>query len=348
MKLSTFKFNLPKQLIADKPVSERDEARMMVIHRDTGQIEHKLFKDIVDYFDEGDLLVLNDSKVFPARLTGYKEQGGDAIEVLLLRELDEENHRWDTLVDPARKIRVTNKIYFGDVDLMAEVDDNTTSRGRTLKFAFDGPTEELYKVFEELGETPLPEELGRKAEAMDKERYQTLYAKQVGGVVAPFAGLHFSRYVMKSLELNGVHMLPITMHLGMGMLSPIEVEDLTKYRPSSEYFSIPAATQQCVNEVLAKKQRVCAVGASTVRVLEDAVSSDNQLQSKSGWTNKFIFPPFDFKICNALVTNFHLPGSLLQMNAMAFGGAELMMEAYAEAIKEEYRFFVYGDAMLIL
>jgi S-adenosylmethionine:tRNA ribosyltransferase-isomerase len=348
MKLSEFRFDLPANLMATHPAKNRDEARMMVIHRSTGKIEHKVFKDILEYFDEGDVMVINDTKVFPARLYGNKEKTGAKIEVFLLRELNKENHLWDVLVDPARKIRVGNKLYFGDSDLVAEVIDNTTSRGRTIKFLFDGSDEDFYKTINDLGETPLPKYLKRAAEPEDRDRYQTVYAKHVGAVAAPTAGLHFTREVLKRLELNGVDVVPLTLHVGLGTFRPVDVEDLTKHKMDSEHFIVPEETAAAVNNALDNKKRVCAVGTTTMRGLESSVSASSRLKPTEGWTDKFIFPPHDFKIPNALITNFHMPESTLLMMACAFGGYDLIMEAYKVAVKEKYSFFSYGDVMLIL
>ncbi|MCB0505363.1 MAG: tRNA preQ1(34) S-adenosylmethionine ribosyltransferase-isomerase QueA [Cyclobacteriaceae bacterium] len=348
MKLSQFKFDLPKGLIAKYPANNRDESRLMVVHRDTGEIEHKLFKDCVDYFDEGDVFVVNDTKVFPARLYGNKEKTGAEIEVFLLRELNKEMRLWDVLVDPARKIRVGNKLYFGEGELVAEVIDNTTSRGRTIRFLFDGSDEEFSKVIDQLGETPLPKTIERPTEPEDKERFQTIYAKNVGAVAAPTAGLHFTEHLMKKLEIIGVDVTPITLHIGLGTFSPVDVEDLTKHKMDSENYIVPDKTADMVNIALNNKKRVVAVGTTVMRTLETAVSATDKLKAKEGWTDKFIFPPYDFKICNAMITNFHLPESTLLMMAAAFGGYDLIMKAYKEAIKEKYRFFTYGDAMLIV
>ncbi|MGV3503794.1 MAG: tRNA preQ1(34) S-adenosylmethionine ribosyltransferase-isomerase QueA [Adhaeribacter sp.] len=348
MKLSEFRFDLPANLMATHPAKNRDEARMMVVHRDTGKIEHKIFKDILEYFDEGDVMVINDTKVFPARLYGNKEKTGAKIEVFLLRELNKENHLWDVLVDPARKIRVGNKLYFGDSDLVAEVIDNTTSRGRTIKFLYDGSDEDFYKTINDLGETPLPKYLKRPAEPEDRDRYQTVYAKHVGAVAAPTAGLHFTREVLKRLELNGVDVMPLTLHVGLGTFRPVDVEDLTKHKMDSEHYIVPEDTAAAVNRALDNKKRVCAVGTTTMRGLESSVSASARLKPTEGWTDKFIFPPYDFKIPNALITNFHMPESTLLMMACAFGGYDLIMEAYRVAVKEKYSFFSYGDVMLIL
>ena len=320
----------------------------MVVHKDTGKIEHKVFKDVIDYFAEDDTLVVNDTKVFSALLYGNKEKTGAQIEVLLLRALNEEHHLWDTLVNPARKIRVGNKLFFGNGELVAEVLDNTTSRGRTLKFLFDGTTEELHGTIEQLGSTPLPKEIQRKVVPEDRNRYQTVYAQQTGAVVAPTAGLHFTPHLLKRLELKGSQIVSITLHIGLGTLRPVDVEDLTKYKVDSEFLSVSAASVQLVNQTLNKNKRVCAVGVSTAKAIEDSVAVAGGMKPNYGWTNKFIFPPYSFKVCTSLITNFHLPASAPLMTVAAFGGYDLLMEAYQVAIKEKYRFFVYGDAMLIL
>jgi S-adenosylmethionine:tRNA ribosyltransferase-isomerase len=349
MKLSDFKFDVPKKLVSLYPAANRDESRLMVLHRDTGQIEHRVFKDIIEYFGEGDVFVTNDTKVFPARLYGNKEKTGAEIEVFLLRELNAELKLWDVLVDPARKIRVGNKLYFGDSDLVAEVIDNTTSRGRTIRFLFDGTEEEFHKTIDTLGETPLLKEfIERKVEAEDKERYQTVFAKNVGAVAAPTAGLHFTPHLLKRLELQGVDVTPITLHVGLGTFRQVDVEDLTKHKMDSENYSIPDRTVELVNRALDAKKRVVAVGTTSLKTIESSVTANGRLKASSGWTDKFIIPPYEFKIANSLITNFHLPESTLLMTASAFGGYDLVMKAYKEAIKEKYRFFSYGDAMLIL
>lgn len=348
MKLSEFKFDLPSGLIALYPAENRDEARLMVVHKKDGKIEHKVFKDIIDYFDEGDVIVNNNTKVFPARLYGNKEKTGAKIEVFLLRELNKEMHLWDVLVDPARKIRVGNKLYFGDGDLVAEVIDNTTSRGRTIRFLYDGNDEEFYKTIDALGETPLPKSLKRKAEPEDRERFQTIYAEHVGAVAVPAAGLHFTRQVLKRMEIKGVEIASVTLHIGLGTFRPVDVEDLTKHKMDSENFQVVQPTVDKVNKALDEKKRICAVGTTTMRTLESSVSAMGRLKPNEGWTDKFIFPPYDFKICNALLTNFHMPESTLLMMASAFGGYENVRNAYEVAIKEKYRFFTYGDSMLII
>jgi len=349
MKLSNFNFNLPPELLAEYPAPNRDEARLMVLDRKNKTIEHKMFKDLIDYFDEQDVLVLNNTKVFPARLYGNKEKTGARIEVFLLRELNAETRLWDVLVDPARKIRIGNKLYFGDDDsLVAEVIDNTTSRGRTLRFLFDGSYQEFRDKLTELGETPLPKYIKREVEPEDAERYQTIFAKNEGAVAAPTAGLHFSKHLMKRLEIKGVNFAEVTLHVGLGTFSPVEVEDLSKHKMDSEEIIIDPQAVQTINTGIDQKRRVCAVGTTVMRVLESSVSSNATLNPYQGWTNKFIFPPYDFSIANAMVTNFHTPKSTLLMMVSAFAGHDFIKEAYAEAIKERYRFYTYGDAMLII
>lgn len=348
MKLSEFKFDLPNSLIANDPAENRDDARMMVIHKATGKIEHKVFKDIVNYFDEGDVFVGNDTMVFPARLYGRKEKTGAKIEVFLLRELNPELHLWDVLVDPARKIRVGNKLYFGDGDLVAEVVDNTTSRGRTIRFLYEGDSDSFERVVESLGETPLPKYIKRKVKPEDKERFQTIYAKKKGAVAAPTAGLHFTKQLMKRLQIKGIDFTFVTLHIGLGTFRAVDVEDLTKHKMDSENFIVGPEAVKVVNRALENKNKVCAVGTTTMRALETAVSASNRLKERSGWTDKFIFPPYDFKICSAMVTNFHQPESTLMMMACAFGGYDLVMKAYETAKKEKYKFLSYGDAMLII
>ncbi|MGB1032840.1 MAG: tRNA preQ1(34) S-adenosylmethionine ribosyltransferase-isomerase QueA [Flavobacteriales bacterium] len=349
MKLSQFKFDLPEELIAQHPTNIRDESRLMVIHRDTGKIEHKMFKDVIDYFDEGDVMVLNDTKVFPARMFGNKEKTGATIEVFLLRELNRESLLWDVLVDPARKIRIGNKLYFGDNDeLVAEVIDNTTSRGRTLRFLFDGTHDEFKATVYKLGQTPLPKYIDRDVEPEDAERFQTIYAKNEGAVAVPTAGLHFSKQLMKRLELKGVDFGNITLHVGLGTFRPVEVEDLTKHKMDSEQIIIPEETANKVNDAKDHKRKIISVGTTVTRGIESSVSTYDRLKPFSGWTNKFLFPPYEFKIADCMITNFHTPQSTLLMMAAAFGGYDLIMEAYQLAIKEKYRFYAYGDAMLIL
>ena len=349
MKLSQFKFKLPDELIAQYPAEERDESRLMVLHRNTGEIEHKIFKDILDYFNEGDLLVLNDTKVFPARLYGNKEKTNARIEVFLLRELNAEHKLWDVLVEPARKIRIGNKLYFGEGDSMvAEVIDNTTSRGRTLRFLYDGPHDEFKEALFSLGQTPLPLYIDREPTPDDVERFQCIFAKNEGAVVAPAAGLHFSREVMKRMEIKGINYDFLTLHFGLGNFREIDVEDLTKHRMDSEQMEIRPELVKRVNETKDGERAVCAVGTSVLRAIASAVSMNGHIKEYSGWTNKFIFPPYDFSVCTSLVTNFHMPYSTMLMMTAAFGGYDAVMNAYEEAVKEKYLFGVYGDAMLIL
>jgi len=348
MKLSSFKYDIPEELIAQHPLENRDDSRLMVVDRATGTFEHKMFKDILDEFDEGDVFVANDTKVFPARLYGNKEKTGAVIEVFLLRELNRESILWDVLVDPARKIRIGNKLYFGDNDeLVAEVIDNTTSRGRTLRFLFDGSYEEFMEVVFQLGETPLPRYVKRDVEPEDRDRFQTIYAKNLGAVAVPTAGLHFSKQLLKRLEIKGIDMAFLTLHIGLGTFRPVEVEDLTKHKVDSEQLIIPPTCVDTVNRAKENGKKVIAVGTTALRAMETSVSTTNTLKEFSGWTNKFIFPKYDFKISDALITNFHTPQSTLLMMTPAFGGHELVMDAYAEAMKEKYRFFAYGDALLI-
>ncbi len=349
MKLSQFRYKESADLIAQEPLAERDEARLMIVNRKTGKIEHKVFKDLLKYFDDGDVMIMNDTKVFPARMYGNKEKTGAQIEVFLLRELDAESKLWDVLVDPARKIRVGNKLYFGDDEsLVAEVIDNTTSRGRTIRFLYDGPRTEFKKIIDELGHAPLPKYIKRPANEMDMVNYQTIFAKNEGAVSAPSAGLHFSRELLKRLEIKGVNFSYITMHLGLGDFRAIEVEDLTKHKTDSEEVIISEAAAQIVNAGIDAKKKVCAVDNSVMKAIETSVSTDGHLKPYTGWTNRFIFPPYDFSIANSLITSFHRPESAPFILTAAFCGLDLLQEAYKEAIKEKYRFLAYGDAMLIL
>lgn len=349
MKLSQFKFNLPEELIAQYPVENRDECKLMVVHRKTGEIEHKVFKDMLNYFGDGDIMVLNDTQVFPALLYGNKEKTGARIEVFLLRELNADNKLWDVLVEPARKIRIGNKLYFGeDESMVAEVIDNTTSRGRTLRFLYDGSHEEFKQALYALGNTPLPAYIKRDPTPADAERYQCIFAEREGAVVAPAAGLHFSRELVTRLEIKGVRKAFITVHSGLGNFREIDVEDLTKHRMDAEQME---ASQQLVDTVNAAKDaghRVCAVGTSVLRGIASAVSMGGHMKTFEGWTNKFIFPPYDFTVATSFLTNFHMPYSTMLMMTAAFGGYELVMRAYEEAIAEKYRFGCYGDAMLII
>ena len=349
MKLSNFDFELPEELLAEYPAEHRDESRLMVLNRKEQTIEHKLFKDVINYFDEGDVMMLNNTKVFPARMFGNKEKTGARIEVFLLRELNAENRLWDVLVDPARKIRIGNKLFFGEDDsLVAEVIDNTTSRGRTLRFLFDGSYEAFREKLLELGETPLPKYINREVEASDEERYQTIYAKHEGSVAAPTAGLHFSKHLLKRLEIKGVDFAEMTLHVGLGTFSPVEVEDLSKHKMDSEQIIIPQSAADRINLAKNEKRRICAVGTTVMRTVESSVSSNQMLNPYEGWTNKFIFPPYDFSIANSMITNFHTPKSTLLMMVAAFAGYDFTMKAYKEAVKEGYRFYSYGDAMLII
>ena len=349
MKLSDFNFELPEELLAEFPAENRDESRLMVLNREKRTIEHHQFKDIINYFDEGDVMVLNNTKVFPARLFGNKEKTGARIEVFLLRELNEEQRLWDVLVDPARKIRIGNKLYFGDDDsLVAEVIDNTTSRGRTLRFLFDGSYEEFRKKLKQLGETPLPKYIKRDPVPEDKKRYQTIYAKNEGAVAAPTAGMHFSKHLLKRLEIKGIDLAELTLHVGLGTFNPVEVEDLSKHKMDSEELIIEQNAVDIVNAALKSKRRICAVGTTVMRGLESSVSSQNTLNTYKGWTHKFIFPPFDFSIANCMITNFHTPKSTLLMMVSAFADPDFIKEAYDVAVKEKYNFYSYGDAMLII
>jgi S-adenosylmethionine:tRNA ribosyltransferase-isomerase len=349
MKLSKFKYKLPEELIALHPAQNRDESRLMVVHKDTGKIEHKVFKDIIDYFDEKDVMVFNNTKVFPARLYGNKEKTGAEIEVFLLRELNKEQRLWDVLVDPARKIRIGNKLYFGENDsLVAEVIDNTTSRGRTLRFLFDGSHEEFKETLYSLGETPLPKFINRKVEPEDRERYQTIFAKHEGAVAAPTAGMHFSRELLKRFEIKGVDFSYVTLHVGLGSFRSVDVEDLTKHKMDSEQIIIPDDSAKVINHAKDERKRVCAVGTTVMRTIESSVSTNGHVNPFEGWTNKFIFPPYEFSVADSMVSNFHLPYSTLLMMVAAFGGYDLIMKAYKTAVKEKYRFGTYGDAMLII
>ncbi|HVU84121.1 MAG TPA: tRNA preQ1(34) S-adenosylmethionine ribosyltransferase-isomerase QueA [Puia sp.] len=349
MKLSQFKFDLPLNLIAQHPAKRREDSRMMVVHRKTGQIENKHFRDVIDYFNDKDVFVVNNTKVFPARMYGRKEKTGAKIEVFLLRELNRPNRLWDVIVDPARKIRVGNKLYFGDNDeLVAEVIDNTTSRGRTIRFLWDGTEEEFRQVLEMLGETPLPKYIKRKPDEEDKERYQTVYAKYEGAVAAPTAGLHFSKELIKRLEIKGIRFAEATLHTGLGTFRPIEVEDLSKHKMDAEYYRIDEEACKIVNKARMNGNRICSVGTTTMRALESSFTAEKLLKPSEGWTNTFIHPPYQFNIADALITNFHLPKTSLLIMVCAFAGYDLTMEAYKKAIKDKYRFFSYGDAMMLI
>lgn len=351
-KLSQFTFNLPKNLIAQYPSDERSDARMMVVHRNTGKIEHRKFKDILDYVEDGDAMILNNTKVFPARMYGRKEKTGAKIEVFLLRELNKDVKLWDVLVDPARKIRVGNKLYFYDKNgkeiLVAEVVDNTTSRGRTIRFMHDGNEAAFQAALKILGQTPLPKYISRNAEPLDEERYQTIYAKEIGAVAAPTAGLHMSREIYKMLQIKGVDFGEVTLHIGLGTFRTIDVEDLSKHKMEAEYYRIPAETAELVNKAKENGKNVFAMGTTTMRTLESSITASKMLKASEGWTNLFVYPPYDFSIANRMITNFHLPKSTLLIMVSAFAGHELLIDAYELAIKEKYRFFSYGDAMLII
>lgn len=349
MKLSQFRFDLPLNLIAQHPTKKREESRLMVVNRKTGNIENRIFKDILEYFDDKDVFVVNNTKVFPARMYGRKEKTGAKIEVFLLRELNKPNRLWDVIVDPARKIRVGNKLYFGENDeLVAEVIDNTTSRGRTIRFLWDKSDDEFRAMLEFLGETPLPKYIKRKPEAEDKERFQTVYAKHEGAVAAPTAGLHFSRELIKRLEIQGVRFAEVTLHTGLGTFRPIEVEDLSKHKMDAEYYNIDETACKIVNKAIQNGNRICSVGTTTMRAIESSYTAEKLLKPSEGWTNTFIHPPYDFNIADSLITNFHLPKTSLLIMTCAFAGYDLAMEAYKKAIKDKYRFFSYGDAMLVI
>ncbi|HIS10529.1 MAG TPA: tRNA preQ1(34) S-adenosylmethionine ribosyltransferase-isomerase QueA [Candidatus Avibacteroides excrementipullorum] len=349
MKLSQFKFKLPEEKIALYPSKYRDEARLMVLHKKSHTIEHRIFKDVLDYFDDQDVFIFNDTKVFPARLFGNKEKTGARIEVFLLRELNEKLRLWDVLVDPARKIRIGNKLYFGeDESMVAEVIDNTTSRGRTLRFLYDGPHDEFKQALYALGEPPLPNFINRRPTEEDEERFQTIFAKNEGAVTAPTAGLHFSRELMKRLEIKGVNFAFITLHAGLGNFRDIDVEDLTKHKVDSEQMFVEDEAADIVNKSKEGGHRVCAVGTTVMRAIETAAGTDGNLKPFEGWTNKFIFPPYEFSVADSMIANFQLPMSTLLMLVTAFGGYDFVMEAYDVALKEDYKFGTYGDAMLIL
>lgn len=345
MKLSDFKYPLPRNLIAKFPVSPRDKSRLMVLHRDTQEIELKHFCDIVDYLDEGSCLVMNETKVFPARLIGRKEKTNAKIEVFILRELSKEENIWDVIVDPARKVRIGNKIYFDDDKFYCEVIDNTTSRGRTVRF---NTKDDFYKVINKIGKMPLPFYIKREATEKDKETYQTVYAKNIGSVAAPTAGLHFTKPLLKKIENKGIKLAYVTLHVGLGTFRSVEVEDLTKHRMDSEYYEITQQTADIINKCIAHKGKIISVGTSTTRALESSVTTDNLVKPAKGWTDKFIFPPYNFRVVDRLVTNFHLPSSTLLMLVSAFADRDFVMKAYKKAIKENFRFYSYGDAMLII
>jgi len=345
MKLSDFKYPVPRNLIAKTPANPRDHSRLLVINRSDESIEDRHFYDIVDYFKKGDVILVNETKVFQARLIGKKEKTNAKIEVFLLRQLNVEDNIWDVIVDPARKVRIGNKIYFDDGDLWCEVIDNTTSRGRTVRFNYTG---DFFKVIDRIGLTPLPYYIKREPTAKDKDSYQTIFAEKVGAVAAPTAGLHFSKPLVKKLEKKGVHFTSVLLHIGLGTFRAVEVEDLTKHKMDSEYFEVNEGAVKIVNKAIDGRKQVCVVGTSTVRAVESSVTTDGHLKVLRGWTDKFIFPPYDFKIADKLITNFHMPESTLLMLISAFAGHDLTMRAYKHAIKKGYRFFSYGDAMLIV
>jgi len=348
MKLTDFKFDIDDFNVPEEPVQPRDAAKLMVLDREEKSITHEKFSDIHKYLNEGDVLVYNNTKVFPARLKGKKEKTDADIEVFLLRELVPENMLWDVLVEPARKIRIGNKLYFGP-NLMAEVIDNTTSRGRTIRFLFEGTNEELYQILDNIGEMPLPPYIEREPREEDKEQYQSIFAKERGSVAAPFAAMHFTEELVEKLEDKGVELLPITMHIGWGTFRPCEVEDLTKHRTDSENYYISEETSKKINEALASKDRkVVACGTTSVRTIETSITASGISKPGTGWTDKFIFPPYDFKITEGVITNFHRPESTMLMLGAAFAGYDFLMEAYEEAKENDYRFFAFGDAMLIL
>ena len=348
-KLSHFNFDLPQKLISKNPCEQRDESKLMVLHKNTGKIEHKQFKDLLEYFDEEDVMIFNNTKVFPARMYGNKEKTGARIEVFLLRELNRDNRLWDVLVDPARKIRIGNKLYFGQNDeLIAEVIDNTTSRGRTLRFLFDGTHEEFQETLDFLGQTPLPKFIDREPTENDDDRYQTIYAKEKGSVAAPTAGLHFSKQLMKRMEIKGVNLAEVTLHVGLGTFRSIDVEDLSKHKMDSEEINISKEASNIINIAKEREKKICAVGTTVNRTIESSNTTNNMVIPFKGWTNKFIFPPYNFQVANCMVSNFHLPKSTLLMHVASFGGYELVMKAYKEAVKKKYKFHTFGDAMLIL
>lgn len=349
MKLSQYGYEFSADMLAKYPADNRDESRLLVLNRATGAIEHRIFKDIIEYFDEKDLFLFNDTKVFPARLYGNKEKTGAEIEIFLLRELNSELRLWDVLVDPARKIRIGNKLYFGDDDLLvAEVIDNTTSRGRTLRFLFDGSYEEFKKTLFEMGETPLPRWVREKVEPEDAERYQTIFATNEGAVAAPTAGMHFSKHLLKRMEIRGIDSAFLTLHVGLGNFRTVDVEDLSKHKMDSEQYFVSEQTAEAVNNCKRSGHKIVSVGTTVMRTIETVVSTGGMITAQEGWTNKFIFAPYDFTVADALVTNFHLPESTQLMMVAAFGGHELIMDAYRVAREEKYRFGTYGDAMLIL
>jgi S-adenosylmethionine:tRNA ribosyltransferase-isomerase len=349
MKLSQFRYDLPLNLIAQYPTKRREDSRLMVVNRKNGHMENRNFSDLLEYYDDKDVFVVNNTKVFPARMYGRKEKTGAKIEVFLLRELNKPNRLWDVIVDPARKIRVGNKLYFGEnEELVAEVIDNTTSRGRTIRFLWEGDDEGFKKMLEFLGETPLPKYIKRKPDEDDKERYQTVYAKHEGAVAAPTAGLHFSKELIKRSEILGIRFAEVTLHTGLSTFRPIEVEDLSKHKMDAEYFKIDEEACKIINTAKENGRRICSIGTTAMRAMESSVTAQRLLKPAEGWTNHFIHPPYNFNIADSLVTNFHLPKTSLLIMSCAFAGYELAMEAYKKAIKDKYRFFSYGDALLFI
>lgn len=349
MKLSQFNFDLTLDQVAKYPANYRDESRLLVLHKETGEIEHKIFKEVINYCDKGDVFIFNDTKVFPARLHGNKEKTGADIEVFLLRELNKDQRLWDVLVDPARKIRIGNKLFFGENDsLVAEVIDNTTSRGRTLRFLYDGSYEEFKDTLYQMGEIPVPKWIRPKAEDIDTERFQTIFAQNEGAVASPAAGLHFSRELFKRMDIKSVKRANITLHMGVGHFRTVDVEDLSKHKMDSEQLIINEECVDIVNTAKDKGNKIFAVGVTVLRGVETPVTTLNRLTPFEGWTNKFIFPPYDFAIPDAVITNFHLPNSTMLMSVCAFGGYDNVMNAYKVALKEGYKFGTYGDAMMII
>ena len=349
MKLSQFRYDLPLNLIAQYPTKRREDSKLMVVNRKNGHMENRNFSDLLEYYDDKDVFVVNNTKVFPARMYGRKEKTGAKIEVFLLRELNKPNRLWDVIVDPARKIRVGNKLYFGEnEELVAEVIDNTTSRGRTIRFLWEGDDEGFKKMLEFLGETPLPKYIKRKPEEDDKERYQTVYAKHEGAVAAPTAGLHFSKELIKRSEILGIRFAEVTLHTGLSTFRPIEVEDLSKHKMDAEYFKIDEDACRIINTAKENGRRICSIGTTAMRAMESSVTAQRLLKPAEGWTNHFIHPPYNFNIADSLVTNFHLPKTSLLIMSCAFAGYDLAMEAYKKAIKDKYRFFSYGDALLFI
>lgn len=342
MKLSDFKYSVPEKLVAQYPSKKRGDSKMMVIDRANQTIEDHQFKDIVDYIQEGDCLVVNETCVFPARLTGIKDKTNAEVEIFLLREL--EHDLWEVLVKPARKVRVGNKLHVGG-QLSCEVVDNTVSGGRVIQFAYEG---DFNAIIDKIGKMPLPPYIHREPENVDKDRYQSIFSKTRGAVAAPTASLHFDKKIVKKIESKGARVVPVLLHVGLGTFRPVVVEDLTRHKMDSEFFEVTEESAKIMNDTINKGGRIIAVGTTVVRVLETVVTTDGHIKAEKGWTDKFIFPPYDFKVISGLVTNFHMPASTLLMLVCAFGDKDLVMKAYRKAVKEEYRFFSYGDAMLLI